>query len=157
MFGWVIPATLVRVLTPSVSPNEKTFKIALICCSCDPSPHPPSTFGGFSGSFASVCSHPLGVPITSLLFLAAFEDVCLCHQFGSSCHSLFVHCSFPPTQIVLTLKLVWILLDLNELIPTRLQCIVVDYRSNWHAKLETVCCPRRHNINGLTSLTMWML
>ena len=77
----LIPATLVRVLTPSVSPNEKTFKVVLVCCSCDPSPHPPSIFGGFSGSFASVCSCPLGVPVTSPLFLASFEHflqfVCL--------------------------------------------------------------------------------
>ena len=68
-----IPATLVRVLTPSVSPNEKTFKVVLVCCSHDPSPHPTSIFGGFSGSFASVCSRPSGVPIISPLFLAAFE------------------------------------------------------------------------------------
>ena len=106
--------TSLRVLTPSVSPNQKTFKVVLVCCSHDPSPHPPSIFGSFPGSFASICSHPSGVPITSPLFLAAFALVCLRHQFSSSGHSLFVHYSFSPTQI----KLVWILFDLNELIPT---------------------------------------
>ena len=70
-----IPPMLVRVLTPLVSPNKKTFKVVLVCCSHDPSPHPPSIFGGFSGSFASVCSRPSGVPVTSPLFSAAFEDV----------------------------------------------------------------------------------
>ena len=80
---------LVRVLTPSVSPNEKTFKVVLVCCSRDPSPHPPSIFGGFSGSFASVCSHPSGVPVTSLLFLASFEHLLHLFVFGSSRHSLF--------------------------------------------------------------------
>ena len=99
-----------RVLTPLVSPNQKTFKAVLVYCSCDPSPHPPSIFGSFSGSFASICSHPSGVPVTSLLFLAAFALVCLCYQFSSS-HSPFVHHSFSPTQ----LKLVWILFGLNEL------------------------------------------
>ena len=69
------PATLVRVLTPSVSPNQKSFKVVLVCCSRDPSPHPLSIFDGFSGSFAFVCSRPSGVPVTSLLFLAAFEHV----------------------------------------------------------------------------------
>ena len=72
---FIIPATLVRVLTPSVSPNEKTFKVVLVCCSRDPSPHPTSIFGSFSGSFAYVCSRPSGVPVTSPLFLAAFEHV----------------------------------------------------------------------------------
>ena len=38
-----IPATLVRVLTPSVSPNQKSFKVVLVCCSRDPSPHPSLT------------------------------------------------------------------------------------------------------------------
>ena len=92
----LIPATLVRVLTPSVSPNEKTFKVVLVCCSCDPSLHPPSIFGGFSGSFASVCSRPLGVPVTSPLFLASFEHFLHLFVFSSSCHSLFLHYSFPP-------------------------------------------------------------
>ena len=48
-----IPAMLVRVLTPSVSPNKKTFKVVLVCCSHDPYPH--------------------------CLFLAAFQD--LLHLF----------------------------------------------------------------------------
>ena len=96
---------LVRVLTPSVSPNKKTFKVVLVCCSHDPSPHPPSIFGSFSGSFASVCSHPSGVPITSLLFLAAFEHVL--HLFVLVTRSALpiTHClytySFSPTQIEL--------------------------------------------------------
>ena len=61
--------------TLSFTPWKKTFKVVLVCCSHDPSPHPPSIFGSFSGSFASICSCPSGVPITSLLFLAAFEHV----------------------------------------------------------------------------------
>ena len=85
-----IPATLVRVLTPSVSPNQKGFKVVLVCCSRNPSPQ-LSIFDGFSGSFAFVCSRPSGVPVTSLLFLAAFEHVLHLFGFvtnGSSHHSL---------------------------------------------------------------------
>ena len=84
-----IPATLVRVLTPSVSPNQKSFKVVLVCCSCDPSPH-PSISGSFSGSFASVCSCPSGVPVIPTIFGSFWECfvlICLHHQFSSSCHS----------------------------------------------------------------------
>ena len=84
----MIPATLVRVLTPSVSPNQKTFKVVLVCCSCDPSPHHLSIFDGFSGSFAFDCSHPSGVPVASLLFLAAFEHVLHLFVFVTSQYPL---------------------------------------------------------------------
>ena len=84
-----IPATLVRVLTPSVSPNQKSFKVVLVCCSCDPSPHPSLT--AFSGSFAFVCSRPLGVPVTSLLFLSMF-----CTYLSSSPMWLFLSLTHPP-------------------------------------------------------------
>ena len=84
--------TLVRVLTPSVSPNQKTFKVVLVCCSRDPSPHPPSIFGGFGGFFASVCSHPSGVPVTSPLFLAASEHVLHLFVFITSSALPITHC-----------------------------------------------------------------
>ena len=48
----------------------------------------------FQDLFASVCSHPSGVPVTSLLFLAAFGLICLNHHLGSSHCSPFIFGGF---------------------------------------------------------------
>ena len=81
---WWLWPWVTLTCTTLVSPNQKSFKVVLVCCSHDPSPQPPSISGGFSGSFASVCSCPLGVPVTSPLFLAAFENILYLFVFTSS-------------------------------------------------------------------------
>ena len=120
--------------------QPKNFQSCTCLCSHGPSPHPPSIFGSFSGSFASICSRPSGVPITSPLFLAAFEHVLHLFVFITSLalpvtHHLYATYSFSPTQI----KLVWILFGLHELIPILSgqgpsQCSV----PNWNAILPSV-------------------
>ena len=63
-------------------------------CTCLLLPWPISSlsiFGGFGGSFASVCSHP-GVPITFPLFLAASEHVLHLFVFVTSSALPVTHC-----------------------------------------------------------------
>ena len=97
-FTWaIIPATLVRALTPLVSPNEKTFKVVLVYCSHDPSwllSSPTIYFWWLFRIFciclfsSTRCSHHL--PAIFWQLLTMFALVCLHHHLDSSHHSLFI-------------------------------------------------------------------
>ena len=86
-----IPATLVRVLTPLVSPNEKNFE----SCACLVFPwliHPVYfwwLFGSFCICLFSSIRCSCHLPAIFGSFWGSFVPVCLHHQFSSSRHSPF--------------------------------------------------------------------